>query len=353
MLEHSLQLGNLELQWPWVFALLPLPLLLRFFSRSSSSQQDNSTTSGALRVPFFDELRSLSGGGNATQQQRGSLIVMSLLWLSLLLAASRPLWLGEPVPLHTSGRDLMLGVDISGSMGQEDMVIQGEGLPRLTVVKAVVNAFVQQRKGDKLGLILFGSRAYIQSPLSFDTETLNILMSEAQVGFAGKATAIGDAIGFAIKRLRQRPENARVLILLTDGADTASTLPPLQAAEMAARENIKIYTIGMGATEMEVPGLFGSRLGARKINPSADLDEDTLRSIAQQTGGEYYRARDPEELQSAYRAIAALEPIEQEQEMLRPQRSLLHWPLAAAVLFSLIFALQRSGLASTRRHEHA
>ncbi len=205
-------------------------------------------------------------------------------------------------------------------------------------MKAGVNALVGQRKGDKLGLILFGSQAYMQSPLSFDTHTLNILMQEAQVGFAGKQTAIGDAIGFAIKRLRKRPDNDRVLILLTDGADTASTLPPLQAAEIAANEKIKIYTIGIGATEMRVSRLFGSR----KINPSADLDEKTLLSIAQQTGGEYYRAHNPQELQAAYQAIAALEPIEQEKEMLRPQRSLTHWPLLFAVFFLCVFALQRS-----------
>ncbi|WP_317889690.1 VWA domain-containing protein [Spongiibacter pelagi] len=256
--------------------------------------------------------------------------------------------IGEAQPISASGRDLMLAVDISGSMGQEDMLIQGQAMPRITVVKAVVNAFVEQRKGDKLGLILFGSQAYIQSPLSFDTDTLNTLMREAQVGFAGKQTAIGDAIGFAIKRLRQRPENDRVLILLTDGADTASTLPPLQAANMAAREKIKIYTIGIGASEMEVSGLFGSRFGARKINPSADLDEKTLREIAHQTGGEYYRAHNPQELQSAYQAISALEPVEQEQEMFRPQHSLTHWPLLLALISFAIFVIQRSDIIRTR-----
>uniref|UniRef100_UPI003568433A VWA domain-containing protein n=1 Tax=Spongiibacter sp. TaxID=2024860 RepID=UPI003568433A len=264
---------------------------------------------------------------------------MSLLWLSLLVAASGPQWVGAPQALPASGRDLMLAVDISGSMAQQDMKIQGNALPRITVVKAVVNEFVRQRQGDKLGLILFGSQAYIQSPLSFDLHTLGILMDEAQVGFAGKQTAIGDAIGFAIKRLRKRPENSRVIVLLTDGADTASTLPPLEAAAVAQREHIRIYTIGVGATEMELPGLFGSRLGARKINPSADLDEKTLREIAHRTGGEYFRARDTAELQSAYAAIAALEPVEQEQQHIRPRRSLLHWPLLIAIGCALALLL--------------
>lgn len=329
----------IQLDWPWLLLALPLPWLLR---RPTSTQAAGT----ALRVPFFNTLRQLETGSSAstTEGNRLSTVLLLLIWLSLVLATARPIWVGEASPLPATGRDLMLAVDISGSMAQEDMKIQGQALPRITVVKAVVNEFVRQREGDKLGLILFGSRAYIQSPLSFDTKTLGILMNEAEVGFAGKQTAIGDAIGFAIKRLRKRPENSRVVILLTDGADTASTLPPLEAAAVAARENIRIYTIGVGATEMEVPGLFGSRLGARTVNPSADLDESTLRSIAQQTGGEYFRATDTEELQQAYTAIAALEPVEQDQQYLRPRRSLLHWPLTVALCALLALQLANSGL---------
>lgn len=329
----------IHLDWPWLLLALPLPWLLRRRSNSSN-------TGAALRVPFFNTLRQLDSGTSAYTDQSNKLstALFMLIWLSLLIAGARPVWVGEPSPLPATGRDLMLAVDISGSMAQEDMEIQGQALPRITVVKAVVNEFVRQREGDKLGLILFGSRAYIQSPLSFDTQTLAILMNEAEVGFAGKQTAIGDAIGFAIKRLRKRPDNSRVVILLTDGADTASTLPPLEAAAVAARENIRIYTIGVGATEMEIPGLFGSRLGARTVNPSADLDEDTLRSIATQTGGEYYRATDTAELQQAYAAIAALEPVEQEQEYLRPRRSLLHWPLIVALCATLALQGINTGL---------
>lgn len=327
----------ISLQWPWLLALLPLPLILRWLSPAASSAEGGA----ALRVPFLQQLLSL--GAQPEQKLRSTrrlgLLWMSLLWLSLLVAASGPQWVGTPQALPASGRDLMLAVDISGSMAQQDMKIQGNALPRITVVKAVVNEFVRQRQGDKLGLILFGSQAYIQSPLSFDLHTLGILMDEAQVGFAGKQTAIGDAIGFAIKRLRKRPENSRVIVLLTDGADTASTLPPLEAAAVAQREHIRIYTIGVGATEMELPGLFGSRLGARKINPSADLDEKTLREIAHRTGGEYFRARDTAELQSAYAAIAALEPVEQEQQHIRPRRSLLHWPLLIAIGCALALLL--------------
>ena len=328
----------IHVDWPWLLLLLPLPLLVRLLSKRPTG-----AAGAALRVPFLQQLLSLRGdqGHTPVGGARAALWLMAAAWLALLLAAARPQWVGEPQALPSSGRDLMLAVDISGSMAQQDMKIQGNALPRLTVVKAVVNEFIQQRQGDKLGLILFGSRAYIQSPLSFDLQTLGVLMDEAQVGFAGKQTAIGDAIGFAIKRLRQRPENSRVVILLTDGADTASTLPPLEAASVAAREGIRIYTIGVGATEMEVPGLFGSRLGARTVNPSADLDEKTLREIAHRTNGEYYRARDTEELQAAYAAIAALEPVEQEAESIRPRRSLLHWPLLAAAVLGILGLLLR------------
>ena len=323
----------LSVQWPWLLLTLPLPMLVMLLSKATNKDRVTS----ALRVPFYQQLVQLRDQGSTSFNTNNKLGLTGLwlLWLCLVAAASGPQWVGDAQALPSNGRDLMLAVDISGSMAQQDMKIQGSALPRITVVKAVVNEFVRQREGDKLGLILFGSRAYIQSPLSFDLTTLGQLMEEAQVGFAGKQTAIGDAIGFAIKRLRKRPENSRVVILLTDGADTASTLPPLEAAAVAQRESIRIYTIGVGATEMELPGLFGSRLGARKINPSADLDEKTLREIAHQTGGEYYRARDTSELQAAYNAIAALEPIEQEQQHIRPRRSLLHWPLIAAVLCAL------------------
>jgi Ca-activated chloride channel family protein len=328
-----------EFQWPLLFLLAPLPLLVRWLSKPQ-----NQDTAAALRVPFFTQLRSL-GGEHSGPIRSGSninLILLSLVWLALLAGAARPTWIGEPVAMPTTGRDLMLAVDISGSMKQEDMVINGENLPRIILVKAVVNEFIRQRRGDKLGLILFGSNPYIQSPLSFDLDTLGTLMNEAQVGFAGNQTAIGDAIGFAIKRLRQRPENSRVLILLTDGADTASNLKPLKAAELAAAEKIKIYTIGVGATEMKVPGMFGSSFGARTVNPSADLDEGTLQTIASKTGGRYFRARNPAELQAAYDVIAALEPVEQEQEMLRPEKSLLHWPLLLASAMMLLLAVSRN-----------
>lgn len=209
----------------------------------------------------------------------------------------------------------------------------GEQFQRITVVKAVVGDFVQRRKSDRLGLILFGTRAYLQSPLSFDRTTVKQLLQEAQVGFAGEKTAIGDAIGMSIKRLRKRPENSRVLILLTDGANTAGQITPLKAAELAAQAKIKIYTVGVGADTMMTPGIFGG-FGARQINPSADLDETTLRAIATNTGGQYFRARSPQELQGIYQLLDTLEPIDQEAEIFRPTQSLFYWPLGFTLLLA-------------------
>lgn len=341
----------LDIQWPWLALLLPLPLLVRLLSKPLGEAANN-----ALRVPFFHELQQLSSGNIALtpKTNRPQLLLMWGVWLCLIAAACRPHWIGEPVALSTSGRDLMLAVDISGSMEQEDMMIGDRALPRITVVKAVVNEFIRQRQGDKLGLILFGSQAYIQSPLSFDLETVKTLMDEAQAGFAGKQTAIGDAIGFAVKRLRNTKNDSRVLVLLSDGADNASSLSPLQAAKIAASEQVKIYTIGVGATEMRVAGIFGSNFGARTMNPSADLDEEVLTAIAEATGGQFFRARNPAELQAAYRSIAALEPIEQERELLRPQRSLLHWPLLLATLLMALLAVLRSDFKiGGKRHDAA
>lgn len=215
------------------------------------------------------------------------------------------------------------------------MVVNNRQVTRIAVVKAVVDQFIQRRTGDRLGLVLFGSRAYMQSPLTFDRKTVGTLLREAQIGFAGQGTAIGDAIGLATKRLLKRPADQRVLILLTDGANSAGEVPPLKAAELAKQSGVKVYTIGVGAEEFSRPGLFGSNFMSRRINPSADLDEETLRKIADITGGQYFRARDPQELQQIYLELDKLEPMEQEAAQFRPVVSLYWYPLAAAVLLAI------------------
>jgi Ca-activated chloride channel family protein len=247
--------------------------------------------------------------------------------------------------MPTNGRDILLAVDISGSMQQEDMEINGREVNRLVAVKAVVGDFVVKREGDRLGLILFGEKAYLQTPLTFDRKTMQTLLNEAQLGFAGSnGTAIGDAIGLAVKRLQDRPENHRVVILLTDGANNAGELEPMEAADLARRAKVKIYTVGIGAEIQETWGLFGKRI----TNPSADLDETALQGIADATGGQFFRARDPQELAAIYAELNRLEAIEQEAETIRPVATLFHWPLGLAFILSLILALF-----SSRRSAHA
>jgi len=324
----------IEWLWPWVLLLAPLPWLVRRLVPPTGGRE------AAIRVPFFQQWAQLAAAQDGTAGSgRVSLLALWALWLLLLLAAARPTWVGEAIDLPQSGRDLMLAVDISGSMQIEDMQLDDRMVSRIQAVKQVAGQFIEQRKGDRLGLILFGSKAYVQSPLSFDTATVGRFLAEAQIGFAGKETAIGDAIGLAVKRLKDRPAENRVLILLSDGRDTASSVHPLDAARLAAKLGIRIYTIGIGADSMVMPGLFGSSFGARQVNPSRDLDEDSLRQIAQLTGGRYFRARDPKELAGIYQELDKLEPIELDSTRYRPRHALGYLPLCAALLLSFALAL--------------
>ncbi|MEH6570388.1 MAG: VWA domain-containing protein [Halioglobus sp.] len=327
----------IEWIWPWMLAVLPLPLLVRRFWPTARSAQP------ALRAPFFQEWRQLSEShaGTVNTQSRFASVTLWLLWLCLLVSAARPIWIGEAIELPNSGRDLMLAVDISGSMRIEDMQLGKVMARRIDAVKQVGSSFIENRKGDRLGLILFGTNAYVQSPLSFDTATVKRFLLEAQIGFAGQETAIGDAIGLAVKRLRNRPAESRVLILLTDGQDTASSVKPLDAAKLARKLGIKIYTIGIGADEMTLPGIFGSSFGSRQVNPSAELDEEGLEEIARMTGGQYFRARNPVELANIYAMLDELEPVEQTPATYRPRQALGYLPLAVALLLSFLLALRQ------------
>ena len=341
----------IEWLWPWVFILAPLPWLVRRLWPAAASQEP------ALRAPFFDEWRDL-GAGQSTADGAGTPLALAALWLTwllLLVAVARPVWIGEAIEVPESGRDLMLAVDISGSMRIEDMRSGQNLIRRIDAVKQVGAQFISRRRGDRLGLVLFGSNAYVQSPLTFDTATVERFLNEAQIGFAGTETAIGDAIGLAVKRLRERPAESRVLILLTDGQDTASSVKPLEAARLAASLGIRIYTIGIGASELTLPGLFGSSFGARQVNPSAELDEETLAEIAELTGGAYFRARNPQELLKIYEVLDELEPVEQDVSTYRPRQALGYLPLLGALLLSFGLALWRlwPTLATSRREHSA
>ncbi len=319
----------LSWQWPYLFVILPLPILIRWLIPARESAL------GAVRVPFYKSLEQLSETTDGAGKSIWLLAILALLtWVFLVTAAARPTWIGDPVSLPQERRDLMLAVDISGSMKERDMQARGGYIPRITAVKAVVGEFVVQRAGDRLGLILFGEQGYLQTPLTYDSQTVNQQLQEAQLGFAGSATAIGDSIGLAIKKLRDRPADSRVLILLTDGANTAGT-DPLKAADIAAEAQIRIHTIGVGADSKITTDFFGRQ---QRVNPSSDLDEKTLTAIASKTGGQYFRARNPDELQAIYQELDKLEPIPEEQTF-RPTRSLTHWPMGVALLLSALLVI--------------
>jgi Ca-activated chloride channel family protein len=314
----------IDFMWPWAFAVLPLPALVRRLVRPRV-QQD-----AALRVPDVGRFRAAARAGISGRGGVNVALVLAwLAWACLIGAAARPQFTGDPVSLPSSGRDLMLAVDISGSMNTEDMEIDGRQTNRLTVAKEVVSDFIAHRTGDRVGLILFGSNAYLQAPLTFDLATVEQLLQEAPVGIAGGKTAVGDAIGLAVKRLRTRPAESRVLILLTDGANNVGEVPPEKAAELARAEGIKIHTVGVGADALEIPGFWGE-LGGRIVNPSADLDAKALQQIADTTGGQFFRARDTVELAKIYQLLDAIEPTALDERNFRPVKALFHYPLAVS-----------------------
>lgn len=318
-----------SLVWWWVLLALPLPWLLRRL------QEGRRLESGAaLAVPAGSPLAGLvATGSGSSRRALWRAILLWAVWVLALVAAARPQHVGEPISLPVSGRDLLLAVDLSGSMEEQDFEIGGRRVDRLTATKAVAQEFIAQRIGDRLGLILFGREAYLQTPLTFDRETVRTLLNESMIGLAGKETAIGDAIGLAIRTLEDAGVEGerRVLILLTDGANTAGEVDPLKAAELAAARSMTIYTIGIGADVMLQQSLFGARV----VNPSADLDENTLRQIADMTGGRYFRARDVAELAQIYDELDRLEPAESDEAGYRPVTEFFFWPLGAAVLLAL------------------
>jgi Ca-activated chloride channel family protein len=321
----------IHFQWPWLLAVLPLPLLIRWLLPAYRPIEH-----AALKVPFLDDFAD-GAMPTISQTKQWSLILAALAWFFLVVASTRPQWLGEPIEQAISGRDLMLAVDLSGSMEEQDFFINNQAVDRLTAAKSVASDFINRRIGDRIGLILFGTQAYLQTPLTFDRKTVITLLNESALGLAGENTAIGDAIGLAVKRLKNQPSNSRVLVLMTDGANTAGEVSPLKAAELAAENQLKIYTIGIGADEMIVRSFFGNR----KVNPSTDLDENTLVKIAETTGGHYYRARNTEEMNNIYLRLDELEPIAKDKQFFRPRTELFHWSLALALVLIAFICVAR------------
>lgn len=317
-----------EFVWPWIFLLLPLPWVVKRYLSSRYTADPC-----ALKVPF---LHTLTENTPKTAIQKTPWILHSL-WLLLLLAAARPQWVGDPIPLPQLGRDIMLAIDLSGSMQTPDMNLYGMPTTRLDVIKKVAREFVQRRTGDRLGLILFGSRAYLQTPLTFDRQTVATMLDDATIGLAGPRTAIGDAMGLAVKHLKDRPKNSRVLILLTDGANNSGMLSPLKATELAKTMHVRIHTIGIGSNTPTVPDFFGNAVP----NPSSDLDEETLQHIANTTGGAFFRATDTDALNRAYQTLNELEPVQSDTAIFRKTTPLYPWLLGLALFISVGYVIKR------------
>lgn len=317
----------MHIAWPWMILCLPLPWLLRYLMPAATQQ------GSALFLPFAAAV-TMERTAPLQVSSRKRSVLFVLVWLLLVAAAMRPQWLDDPLPVPTTGRRLLLAVDVSGSMATPDMA---DNYSRLNVVQKVAGDFIKKRHGDQVGLILFGTQPYLQAPLTADLDTVAQFLRETVVGVAGTQTAIGDAIGFALKRLHSNGKAASkagetVLILLTDGGNNAGMMDPLAAAGIAADAGLRIYTIGVGAAVQQ--GFFGA-------SGNMDLDEDTLKNIAKITKGEYFRATDAGALQKVYARIDKLEPSAGHEQWYRPHNEWFTWPLALALLLSIPAVLMR------------
>jgi Ca-activated chloride channel family protein len=328
----------LGLDWWWTLLLLPIPLLARVMLPAT----DN--TDAALAVPLLNRYQ-FSESSTGKSPSRMSRSCIWLFWLCLIVAASRPFWLGEPIARTVSGRDLMLAVDISGSMSEVDMTINSAAASRIEVLKIVAEKFIDRRQGDRLGLILFGTNAYTYVPLTFDLVTLKKLLLDVTTGLAGRHTAIGDAIGLSIKTMREQNTTHKVLILATDGSNTAGFENPLVAAQAAGLQGLTIYTIGVGSDVETLSRTYGRQ----SIPTGLVLNESVLAMIAEVTGGEYFRATNTLALENIYLALDKLEPIKHQYQAHRPRTELFMMPLAAGFLVILLlitWSIRHSRLAN-------
>jgi len=309
--------------WPWMWLALPLPLLMRLWPLRHRPV-------AALRVPWpTQQLQGAVSASRTNLWQLARYLWLWLIWALLCAAAARPQHFGPLVEPPHHARQMMLALDLSGSMDEVDMRLGTRMVNRLTAAKAVLADFLQRREGDHIGLLVFGERAYTLAPITRDLTSVREQLRDSVVGLPGRATAIGDAIGLAVKRLREQPEGERVLILLTDGDNNAGVLEPLKAAELAATANVRVHTIAFGGDERM--NFFGTRRG----RPRQSIDEAVLVEIAHRTGGVFFRARDTAELIGIYAELDRIEPIATEGVALRPRIERYPWPLLMAVLFGL------------------
>ncbi|TCS40648.1 VWA domain-containing protein [Reinekea marinisedimentorum] len=312
--------------WPWFLAALPLLWLIPR-SRSSASQ-------GALNHPY---LATLANQQQTTPGKRKLPLLWLLSWLFLVLALMRPQWIGEPITNTQAGRSIFLSVDLSESMLTEDMRWNGQSTYRYKAVQEVVGEFVEQRKGDFLGLVVFGSFAAVQAPLTPDTGAVQALLFDLIPGMAGKSTAIGDGLAQSVKQLRTSKSKDKIIILLSDGENNAGSVSPSDAITAAQKSDIRVYTIGFGGDASASSSFFN-------FMRSSGIDEATLKSIADQTGGQYFRATSAGELKQVFELIDQLETDDKDIDNFRQINELYWLPLTASLLLLGFAQVNRSTL---------
>lgn len=341
-----------DFQWPWLFVLLPVPWLLSRYLPDKylpSALQSGQALVLPLTTPWqeSENVTIADRRSRLTERLRAALLWLS--WALLVTAVARPVWIDERGNVPISNRNIMVAVDLSGSMAQRDFRLQGSRISRLAATKKVASEFIEHRAGDRIGLILFGDHAYLQVPLTRDRKTVVKLLNEAELGLAGDRTALGDAIGLAVKKIREKPDEEHVLVLMTDGAATVGVSVE-EAIHFAVDARLKVYTVGIGSMsnvnpeQKKAPDTSGGTANRTRNSQPAnrtggDLDEATLTAIAEQTGAKYFRARDIDELQAIYQELDKLEPVVDISKTWYPVKDLFYLPLSLAGLLLLLFSI--------------
>ena len=339
--------------WPWMLLMIPLPVLIRWLTLHGYLKHLREEQRGALKLPGFKDLEALVINQRKSRFWHKELFFPWLIWILLIIAVAQPLWMSDKTSRPVTGRDLMLLIDTSGSMRQMDFTrltadvrqevkdslstqrvssMDYSSISRLGLVKILAAEFVRQRHGDRIGLILFGERPYLRAGLTFDRNAVEQLIGETEIALAGESTAIGDAIGLAIKRMQNLPAKNRVIVLLTDGGNNEGMVNPVKAAEVAAQTGIRIYTIGIGKTTNPGPNPYGiwSAENAQRF------DETVLKAIAKISGGQYFHALDSSGLSAAYQRLNELEPALHPGSSKHLAYVLYPWPLGLALLLSVL-----------------
>lgn len=311
-----------QLEYPWLLAVLPLPLLIWWLVPAYREE------TVAVRIPFFGEVAEAAGvvpteGSIVPRTNWAQRLLAPICWLLIVLALARPQYVEPPITKTEPQRDLLLSLDLSQSMDTRDFRDPGGQMEtRVDAVKQVVSDFVERRQGDRIGLVAFGDAPYPLVPFTLDHLTVQAMIEGALPGMAGPRTALGDSIGLAIKMFADSKAPEKVLVLLTDGNDTASRMPPGRAADIAKQNGIVIHTVGIGNPEAT---------GEDK------LDIDTLQKIAEATGGRYFFGQDQDQLAQIYATLDRITPANQTTLSWRPRIELFHYPLGAALLLLIAY----------------